>query len=39
MLFMLCCNKREEPRFALDEVNSPAYKIAFIDLELTNYGT
>ena len=35
---MFCCNKRESPQFALSEVNSPRYEIAFIDLEFVDYS-
>ena len=38
MLCMFCCDKRESPQFALDEVNSPRYEIAYIDLELVDFS-
>ena len=36
-LYMFCCDKRELPQFALNEVNSPRYEIAFIDLNFVDY--
>ena len=37
-LYMFCCDKRELPQFALNEVNSLRYEIAFIDLEFMDYS-
>ena len=34
---MFCCDKRELPQFALNEVNSPRYEVVFIDLEFVDY--